>query len=60
MVSGGGCKTTKVGRSGFTAAAGSILQFMLVDIDDDRLDLRCVRVDGAVVDHATLRAREGR
>ena len=60
VVSGGGCKTTKVGRSGFTAAAGSILQFLLVDIDDDRLDLRCVRVDGAVVDHAILRAREGR
>jgi 3',5'-cyclic AMP phosphodiesterase CpdA len=60
VVSGGGCKTTSVGRSRFTAAAASVLQFLLVDIDDDRLVGSCVGVDGAVVDRFELRAREGR
>lgn len=60
VVSGGGCKTTAVGSSRFTARSASILQFMVVDVIDDRLDARCVRVDGAVADRFTLRAREGR
>jgi predicted phosphodiesterase len=60
VVSGGGCKTTAVGESRFTAAAASELQFLLVDIDGDRLRGSCVAVDGAVIDRFELRAREGR
>jgi 3',5'-cyclic AMP phosphodiesterase CpdA len=60
VVSGGGCKTTRVGRSEFTAAAESTLQFLHVDIDGDRLDGTCFRPDGSTVDTFTLRAREGR
>jgi 3',5'-cyclic AMP phosphodiesterase CpdA len=60
LVSGGGCKTTSVGQSDFTAAAASILQFLLIDIVGDRLDARCVGVDGTVADRFELRAREGR
>jgi 3',5'-cyclic AMP phosphodiesterase CpdA len=60
VVSGGGCKTTAAGRSSFTAESASVLQFLLIDIDGDRLDSRCVAVDGAVVDRFELRAREGR
>jgi 3',5'-cyclic AMP phosphodiesterase CpdA len=60
VVSGGGCKTTAVGHSGFTAAAASILQFVLLDIHGDRLDASCIGVDGAVADRFELRAREGR
>lgn len=60
VTSGGGCKTTAVGHSRFTAAAVSILQFLLVDIDGDRLTASCVAVDGAIADRFELRAREGR
>ena len=60
VVSGGGCKTTAVGRSSFTAAATSVLHFLLVDIDGDRLVASCVTVDGTVADRFELRAREGR
>lgn len=60
VVSGGGCKTTPVGRSAFTAASARVLQFLLVDVDGDRLTGRCVRADGGVVDRFELRAREGR
>jgi 3',5'-cyclic AMP phosphodiesterase CpdA len=60
VVSGGGCKTTRVGRSDFTATATSALQFLLVDIHDDRLTGRCVGVDGTVIDRFELRAREHR
>jgi hypothetical protein len=60
VVSGGGCKTTSVGHSSFTAAAASILQFLVVDIDGDRLEGRCIQVDGQVADRFILRARENR
>lgn len=60
VVSGGGCKTTGVGWSRFTAAAASTLQFLLVDIDGDRLRAECIAVDGTVADAFTMRAREGR
>ena len=60
VVSGGGCKTTRVGHSRFTAAAASTLQFVLADIDGDRLTASCVGVDGGVIDRFELRAREGR
>jgi 3',5'-cyclic AMP phosphodiesterase CpdA len=60
VVSGGGCKTTSVGFSSFTATAASILQFLVIDIEGDRLDGRCVQVDGQIVDRFVLRARENR
>ena len=60
VVSGGGCKTTSVGRSSFTAAAASILQFLLIDIHGDRLDARCIQVDGQIADQFMLRAQENR
>ncbi len=60
VVSGGGCKTTAVGSSSFTARAGSILQFMLVDVRGDLLVAECIRADGLVADRFELRAREGR
>ncbi len=60
VVSGGGCKTTSVGYSAFTAMAASILQFLVIDIEGDRLEGRCVRVDGRIVDQFVLRARENR
>ncbi|WP_116451842.1 metallophosphoesterase family protein [Blastococcus litoris] len=60
VVSGGGCKTTPVGRSRFTAAAASALQYLHVDVVDDRLTGRSIRADGRVLDRFELRAREGR
>ncbi len=60
VVSGGGCKTTGVGRSDFTAVAESTLQFLHVDIDGDRLSGTSIRPDGSVADTFHLRAREGR
>jgi 3',5'-cyclic AMP phosphodiesterase CpdA len=60
VVSGGGCKTTEVGRSDFTATAESTLQFLHVEIVGDRLTGSSVRPDGSVADRFTLRAREGR
>lgn len=60
VVSGGGCKTTSVGWSRFTAAAESTLQFVHVEIVGDRLTGRCVRPNGTLADRFVLRAREGR
>jgi len=60
VVSGGGCKTTSVGRSGFTAAAESTLQFLHVDVRGDRLVGSAIRPDGSVADRFALRSREGR
>jgi Calcineurin-like phosphoesterase len=60
VVSGGGCKTTKVGRSRFTATSHRILQFLHVAIDGDRLVGTCVQPEGQVADRFELRAREGR
>jgi predicted phosphodiesterase len=60
VVSGGGCKTTPVGRSRFTAAAASALQYLHVDVVDDRLRGRSVRADGQILDRFELRAQEGR
>jgi hypothetical protein len=59
VVSGGGCKTTRVGRSRFTAVAERTLQFLHVGVVDDRLEATCVRADGSVADRWMLRAREG-
>ena len=60
VVSGGGCKTTSVSGAPFTARAASVLQFLVIDVDGDRLEGRCVGVAGQVVDRFVLRAREGR
>jgi hypothetical protein len=60
VVSGGGCKTTKVGESDFTAVSGRILEFLHVDIDGDQLTARCIQPEGQVFDRFELRAREGR
>jgi hypothetical protein len=60
VVSGGGCKTTKVGHSNFTAVSARILQFLHVDIEGDRLRARCIQPEGQVADRFELRAREGR
>ena len=57
VVSGGGCKTTKVGRSAFTAVAERTLQFLHVDVVGDRLTVRCVRPDGSLADQFVLRAQ---
>ena len=59
VVSGGGCKTTRVGRSAFTAVAERTLQFLHIEVVDDRMTATCVRADGSVADRFTLRAREG-
>lgn len=60
VVSGGGCKTTAVGRSPFTAVAESTLEFLHVDVHGDRLSARAIHADGSIVDQFELRAREGR
>jgi Calcineurin-like phosphoesterase/TAT (twin-arginine translocation) pathway signal sequence len=57
VVSGGGAKIDGVGRSSFTASSQSTLQFLLVEVDGDRLTADCVRPDGAIVDRFELRAR---
>jgi 3',5'-cyclic AMP phosphodiesterase CpdA len=60
VVSGGGCKTTPVGYSSFTAIAESTLQFMHIEIDGDRLEASSINAGGGVVDRFALRAREGK
>jgi 3',5'-cyclic AMP phosphodiesterase CpdA len=60
VVSGGGCKTTPVGRSRFTAVAESTLHFLVVQVRGDRLLSTAIRADGSIADHFELRAREGR
>jgi Calcineurin-like phosphoesterase len=60
VVSGGGCKTTKVGHSRFTAVSARILEFLHVDIDGDRLVATCIQPAGQFADRFELRAREGR
>jgi hypothetical protein len=60
VISGGGCKTSKVGHSDFTAFARRILQFLHIEIDGDRLVGTCVRPSGQIADRFELRPREGR
>ena len=59
FVSGGGCKLTPVGSSDFTAYASSILQFLLVSVRGDEMEVRCIRTDGSVADRVVLRPRSG-
>jgi 3',5'-cyclic AMP phosphodiesterase CpdA len=60
IVSGGGCKTTRVRPGSHTAVAASVLEFLHVDITGDRLLGRAILPDGRVLDRFELRAREGR
>jgi hypothetical protein len=57
FVSGGGCKLTPVGSSDFTAYASSILQFLLVSVRGDEMEVQCIRSDGEVADRVVLRPR---
>lgn len=57
IVSGAGSKLTRVDGADFTAHAESTLQFMLVRIDGDVMDVRAITTDGTVIDRVTLRAR---
>ena len=57
FVSGGGCKLTRVGSSDFTAYASSVLQFLLVSVLGDEMEVRCIRSDGRVEDRVVLRPR---
>ena len=60
VVSGGGCKTTPVGSSPYTAFAAPALEFLAVEIEGDRLSGRAITPSGAVLDEFELRARERR
>ncbi len=57
IVSGAGSKLTRVSGAEFTAHAESTLQFMLVHISGDVMDIRAITTDGTVIDQVTLRAR---
>ena len=59
IVSGAGAKLTRVDGADFTAHAESTLQFMLIRIDGDVMDVRAITTDGTVIDQVTLRARAG-
>lgn len=60
VISGGGCKLTPVDPQPYTAYAESVLEFLRIDIDSDRLSGRAIGVDGGVIDRFELRARDGR
>ncbi|MDY7103839.1 MAG: hypothetical protein S0880_21860 [Actinomycetota bacterium] len=55
IVSGAGAKLTRVGHSDFTAHAEATLEFVLVDIDGDVMDVRAITTDGTVIDSVVLR-----
>lgn len=59
VISGGGCKLTPVNPRRHAAFAASVLEFVRIDIDGDRLTGRTVGVDGSVLDRFELRARSG-
>lgn len=54
VVTGAGAKLSDVGRSEFTAAAAKVLQFMIADVDGDRLHLQAIDKTGTVFDQVTL------
>jgi hypothetical protein len=58
IVSGAGCKRTRVDSSDFTAHSESTLQFMLVRIVDDAADVRAITTDGRVIDRVVLRKEQ--
>jgi 3',5'-cyclic AMP phosphodiesterase CpdA len=57
VISGGGCKTTRVRATSITAAAKSTLEFLHVDVRGDRLAATAIRPDGGIVDAFELRPR---
>jgi 3',5'-cyclic AMP phosphodiesterase CpdA len=57
IISGAAAKLTRVDGADFTAHAESTLQFMLVRIDGDVMDIKAVTTDGSVIDQVTLEAR---
>jgi hypothetical protein len=59
IVSGAAAKLTRVDGADFSAHAESTLQFMLVRIDGDTMDIRAVTTDGSVIDQVGLEARSG-
>jgi len=58
VLSGAGCKLSDVGESDFTAHAESTLQFMLVEIDGDTMDVQAITTDGTVIDQFQVNSRE--
>jgi hypothetical protein len=56
VVTGAGAKLSDVGRSDFTAASAEILQFLMIEVDGNRLNLRAIDKTGAVFDEVTLNA----
>lgn len=60
VTSGGGCKPTSVGHSWFTVVSESVLQFMVIDADTDRLSARCIQANGRTADRFELFARDRR
>ncbi len=57
VVSGAGAKLTRVHGADFTAHAESTLQFMLVRIEGNTMDVCAITTDGNVIDQVTLHAR---
>ena len=57
VVSGGGCKLTGVDPRPFAAVAMSRLQFLRIRANRERLQARCVGVDGEVLDAFELPAQ---
>jgi hypothetical protein len=56
VVTGAGAKLGDVGRSDFTAASAKILEFLMIEVDGDRLNLRAIDKTGVVFDEVTLDA----
>ena len=59
VVTGAGAKLSDVGSSDFTAVARRVLQFMLVEVDGDRMTVRALDTTGTTFDEVTL-DRDGR
>jgi 3',5'-cyclic AMP phosphodiesterase CpdA len=57
VVSGAGCKLSRVRPSEFTALATSELQFMLVEADRTSMEVRCIGVEGQTIDAFVLSPR---
>lgn len=54
VVTGAGAKLSDVGRSDFTAAAAKLLQFLVIEVDGNRLNLKAIDKTGVVFDEVTL------
>lgn len=58
VLSGAGCKLSDVGESDFTAHAESTLEFVLVEIEGNTMDVQAIGVDGTVIDRFQINPRE--